>query len=312
MTDIAARDDKLVQEVLRLKTERDAVILAHYYAPPAVQDVADHVGDSFALAKLAISLPQKTVVMCGVSFMGESAKLLNPDKTILLPNPAADCPMAHMVRKEDVDRVRAEHDDVAVVCYVNSTADIKSWSDVCVTSSNAVKICRELPQRTIFFIPDANLGRHVAEQLPEKYVILNDGCCPRHHNIDVAEVLELKRSHPGAPVLAHPECSAAVLEHADFIGSTSQIIDYADASDASDFIVLTVVGVKRGLERRTEGSRKRFHFPKTTPRCPDMDTITLEAVAAALRGEVPPVSVDAKSADGARGTLDAMLDYAGR
>ncbi len=158
--------EALTKQIQQLKAQRDAVILAHYYVPPEVQDVADYVGDSFALAKLAVDLPQQTIVLCGVEFMGESAKLLNPEKRVLLPESGADCPMAHMVRKADIDRVRAEHDDLAVVCYVNSTAEAKTWSDVCVTSSNAVKICRALPQRNILFIPDMNLGRYVAEQLP--------------------------------------------------------------------------------------------------------------------------------------------------
>ncbi len=303
---------ELTLEIEQLKHEKDAVVLAHYYVPAEVQDVADYVGDSYALAKLAVELPQSTVVMCGVAFMGESAKLLNPGKTVLLPNPAADCPMAHMVRKEDVDRVRAENPGVAVVCYVNSTADIKSWSDVCVTSSNAVKICRELPQDTIFFIPDANLGRHVAEQLPEKRVILNDGCCPRHQAIAPEQVEAAKREHPGALVLAHPECAKETLAYADYIGSTKGIIEFAEQSDAREFIVLTVAGVAHELERRCAAAGKRVFFPSPVPCCPDMDTVTLERVAAALRGEVEPVGVDAATQDAARATLDAMLDYAGR
>ena len=175
---------ELVEAIRQLKTQRDAVILAHYYVAPEVQAVADYVGDSFYLAKLAKSLPQQTIVLCGVEFMGESAKLLNPNKTVLLPEPGADCPMAHMVKRETVDAARAEYgDDLAVVCYVNSTVEIKSWSDVCVTSSNAVKIVSELPQQHILFIPDQNLGRFVAEQVPQKHVILNKGYCPRHHII---------------------------------------------------------------------------------------------------------------------------------
>ena len=302
----------LAAEIEKLKQERNAVVLAHYYVPAKVQDVADYVGDSFALAKLAVELPQQVVVMCGVSFMGESAKLLNPEKTVLLPAPEADCPMAHMVRKEDVDRMRAEVEDLAVVCYVNSTADIKSWSDVCVTSSNAVKICRELPQQNIFFIPDANLGRHVAQELPEKHVYLNRGCCPRHEAISADEVRALKREHPAAVVLAHPECGEGALALADYVGSTKGIIEHAAASDASEFIVLTVVGVGHELERQCAGSGKRFYFPATTPRCPDMELVTLEAVAAALRGEVPETRVPAGCAERAKATLDAMLEYAGR
>ena len=169
---------ELIEAIQQLKTQRDAVILAHYYVAPEVQAVADYVGDSFYLAKLAKSLPQQTIVLCGVEFMGESAKLLNPTKTVLLPEPGADCPMAHMVKRETVDAARAEYgDDLAVVCYVNSTVEIKSWSDVCVTSSNAVKIVSELPQQHVLFIPDQNLGRFVAEQVPQKHVILNNGYC---------------------------------------------------------------------------------------------------------------------------------------
>ncbi len=300
----------LEREIVRLKRGRDAVILAHYYAPPAIQRIADHVGDSFALAKLATTLPQQTIVMCGVRFMGESAKLLNPAKTVLLPAPAADCPMAHMVDRATIERMRAEVDDLAVVCYVNSTAEIKSWSDVCVTSSNAVAICRALPQSNILFIPDANLGRFIAEQLPEKHVYLNRGCCPRHQAISVDEVRALKALYPNAPVLAHPECTEAVLAEADFAGSTKEIIEYAAANDAEDLIILTVVGVAYELEARCP--HKHFHFPATTPRCPDMELMTLEGVAAALRGELGEVTVDETHAEQAKATLDAMLSYAGR
>lgn len=306
----AERTAATAAEIRRLAAERDAVILAHYYAPPAVQDVADYVGDSFALAKLAARLPNRVLVMCGVSFMGESAKLVNPGKTVLLPAPEADCPMAHMVRREDVERARAAWPDLAVACYVNSTAEIKSWSDVCVTSSNAVAICRALPQRNILFIPDANLGRFVAEQLPEKNIILNPGCCPHHRDISVDEVRALKREHPAAPVLAHPECGAEVLAEATFAGSTAEIIAWAEESDAEELIILTIAGVVHELERRCPS--KRFLLPATTPRCPDMELISLEGVAAALRGERGEVEVEDAFAPAAKATLDAMLDYAGR
>ena len=193
--------------------------------------------------------------------MGESAKLLNPTKTVLLPEPGADCPMAHMVKRETVDAARAEYgDDLAVVCYVNSTVEIKSWSDVCVTSSNAVKIVSELPQQHILFIPDQNLGRFVAEQVPQKHVILNNGC-PRHHIITVEQIVDAQEAHPDALVLAHPECKADVLAEADYIGSTAGIIKYAEESDASEFIIVTVRGVLYELERRCQGTGKKFYFP---------------------------------------------------
>ena len=302
---------EICERIARLKQERDAVILAHYYVDPAVQAAADYVGDSFYLAKLAVSLPQQVIVLCGVEFMGESVKLLNPAKTVLLPEPLADCPMAHMVERATVEAARAEYgDDLAVACYVNSTVEIKSWSDVCVTSSNAVKIVSELPQRHVLFIPDRNLGRYVAEQVPGKHIILNKGYCPRHEDVSLDELLALKAEHPHAEVLAHPECTAAVLEQASYIGATSGIIARAEASEAEEFIVVTVRGVLHELERRCPG--KRFFFTKTPPMCRDMDMVTLEKVAACLETGSGEVTVDAAAAPQAKLTLDRMLEYAAR
>ncbi len=306
---------ELLEAIDRLKLERDAVVLAHYYVAPEVQAVADYVGDSFYLAKLAKSLPQQTIVLCGVEFMGESAKLLNPEKTVLLPEPGADCPMAHMVRREVVDAARAEYgDDLAVVCYVNSTVEIKSWSDVCVTSSNAVKIVRELPQEHVLFIPDQNLGRFVAEQVPEKHVLLNQGYCPRHHVITREQVEAAEEVHPEALVLAHPECKADVLAEADYVGSTAGIITFAEQSKATEFIIVTVAGVLFELERRCKGTGKRFYFPATRPTCVNMDMITLEKLVHCLEhgtGEVQ-IGVNEAAAEQAKLTLDRMLEYAAR
>lgn len=297
----------------RLKAERDAVVLAHYYVPAEVQSVADYVGDSFYLAKLAVSLPQQTIVLCGVEFMGESVKLLNPSKTVLLPEPVADCPMAHMVRRETVEAARERYgDDLAVACYVNSTVQIKSWSDVCVTSSNAVKIISELPQRNVLFIPDRNLGRFVAEQVPEKNIILNDGCCPRHEEVSADELRALKSEHPDALVLAHPECTAEVLALADYVGATSGIISYAEQSDAEEFIIVTVRGVLYELERRCSASGKRFYFTVTPPTCMDMELVTLDKLVACLREGTGEVSIDADAAPHAKRALDRMLEYAAR
>ena len=306
---------ELLEAIDRLKMERDAVVLAHYYVAPEVQAVADYVGDSFYLAKLAKSLPQSTIVLCGVEFMGESAKLLNPDKTVLLPEPGADCPMAHMVHRETVDAARAEYgNDLAVVCYVNSTVEIKSWSDVCVTSSNAVRIVRELPQGHILFIPDQNLGRFVAEQVPDKHVILNNGYCPRHHVITAEQIEAVELAHPDALVLAHPECKAEVLAEADYVGSTAGIIKFAEESDASEFIIVTVAGVLFELERRTKGTNKRFYFPATRPTCVNMDMISLKKLVTCLAtgsGEVE-IGVSAEAAEQAKLTLDRMLEYAAK
>ncbi len=303
--------EELSAEVARLKAEKDAVVLAHYYVPAETQALADYVGDSFYLARLARTLDCKTIVLAGVSFMAESAKMLNPQRTVLLPDVTADCPMAHMVRKADVDAVRAEYDDLAVVCYINSTAEIKTWSDVCVTSANAVKVVRELPQKNILFIPDMHLGHYVSLQVPEKNFILNRGYCPIHHRMIAAEVEALEMEHPDAVVLAHPECTEELLQEADFIGSTKQMIDYTATSDAQEFIVCTVVGVQREMELATQGTGKRFYFPATTPICVNMAKVTPEKVLACLRdntGEVPmPANVQAATTP-----LERMLELAAR
>lgn len=308
------RTAALVAELEDLKKRNDAVVLAHYYVAPEVQAAADYVGDSFYLAKLAVKLPQKKIVLAGVEFMGESVKLLNPSKTVLLPEPQADCPMAHMVQKMTVDAARAQYgEDLAVACYVNSTVEIKSWSDVCVTSSNAVKIVSELPQRHVLFIPDRNLGRYVAEQVPDKHIILNDGCCPRHEAISLEELRDLKAAHPAVKVLAHPECTEEVLAEADYIGATSGIIGYAEKSDASEFIIVTVQGVLYELEQRCAGQNKRFYVTTTPPTCADMDGVTLEKVVSCLKtgaGEVELPPVD--QAERAKLVLDRMLEYAAR
>lgn len=296
------------EEIKQWKEQRDAVILAHYYAEPEVQEIADYIGDSFYLSKLATGLPNRTLVFCGVFFMGESAKLLSPDKTVLMPDLTADCPMAHMVAKEEVEAARAAYEDLAVVCYVNSTVEVKSWSDVCVTSANAVKIVRNLPNQHILFIPDQNLGRYVAEQVPEKHIMTVNGFCPIHHHVKAEEVRALKEAHPAAQVLAHPECGAAVMELADYAGSTSGIIGYAGKSEAQEFIIVTEHGVRYMLEKENPG--KRFYFPETTPVCHDMKKNTLEGILHVLKTGEQEVNVPEEMAKAAAVTLERMLDLA--
>ena len=294
------------EEIAKLKAEKDAVILAHYYVVPEVQEIADYVGDSFYLSKLAQGLPNSTIVYCGVNFMGESGKLLSPNKSVLMPDMTADCPMAHMVRKEDVDRCRAQYPDLAVVCYINSTAEIKTWADVCVTSANAVKVVKALPNHDILFIPDQNLGRHVGAQVPEKNVMVLEGYCPIHHFIKPEELRQLKQEHPGAKVLVHPECPSEVRELADYLGSTSGIIKYATESQDQEFIIVTEVGVSCELEKQNPG--KKFYFPKTTPVCADMKKITLDKVIQVLKTGENDISVPAEVAATAGAPLERMLE----
>lgn len=303
--------DELAARVKQLKQERNAVVLAHYYTPAGTQALADYVGDSFYLARLAKTLECETIVLCGVSFMGESVKLLNPNRRVLMPAPEADCPMAHMVEKAVVDRVREQYDDLAVVAYVNTTAEVKGWSDVCVTSSNAIKVVRELPQHNIFFLPDANLGSFIAKQVPEKNVILNLGCCPIHDVISLDEVRALKREHPHAEVLAHPECRRDVLAEADYIGSTKQIIERVAQSDDTEFVVLTVAGVAAEIERLTPGQNKRVYFPATTPICPNMAKVKPERLLACLEDLSGEVALPERP-EAAAAPLERMLELAAR
>ena len=296
------------EEIKQLKLEKDAVLLAHYYVPAEVQEIADYVGDSFYLSKVASKLTNKVLVFCGVSFMGESGKLLNPDKAVLMPDASADCPMAHMVTKAEIDDVRARYEDLAVVCYINSTAEIKSWSDVCVTSANAVQIVKKLPNQNILFIPDKNLGRYVAEQVPEKNVMLVKGYCPVHEEMKVKEIQELKQLHQLAEVLAHPECNASVLSIADYIGSTTGILKQAAASNAKEFIIATEIGVRYELEK--QNPKKTFYFPKTEPVCMDMKKITLDGILHVLRTGENGAAVASNIAEPSKATLNRMLELA--
>ena len=253
------------EKILQLKKEKNAVILAHYYAPAEAQEVADYVGDSFYLAKIAKKSTADIIVFCGVSFMGESAKILNPDKKVLMPDLTADCPMAHMVKPGQIQKMREKYEDLAVVCYINSTAELKCQSDVCVTSSNAIKIVRALPNKNIFFIPDRNLGRYVASQVPEKNIIINSGYGPIHASITVEQLKKVKAEHPNAPILIHPECEPELLEISDYIGSTAELIDYVADSPLDEFMICTEDGVDYKLI--TDNPEKKFYYPNPHPCC---------------------------------------------
>ena len=295
-------------EIQKLKAEKNAVILAHYYAPDEAQEVADFVGDSFYLAKVAKKSTADIIVFCGVSFMGESAKILNPDKKVLMPDLTADCPMAHMASEDKIKMMRERYEDLAVVCYINSTSRLKELSDVCVTSSNAVKIVKSLPNKNIFFIPDRNLGAYVKEQVPEKNIILNDGYCPIHAAITTEQLKKAKEQNADALVLTHPECEPEILEMSDYIGSTAEIIDYAKKSDCSKFIICTEQGVEYKLKGDNPG--KEFVFVNSAPCCKDMKLNTLENILKVLKEETNEVIVDIENSKRALVPLDRMLECA--
>ncbi|MBE5902256.1 MAG: quinolinate synthase NadA [Lachnospiraceae bacterium] len=298
----------MFEKIQELKREKNAVILAHYYVDEDVQKCADYIGDSFYLAKVATKVDAERIIFAGVEFMGESAKMLNPTKRVFMPDATADCPMAHMADIEEIKKVKEEHPDLAVVCYINSTAEVKTYADVCVTSSNAVKIVKKLPNKTIYFIPDANLGDFIRKQVPEKEVITNRGFCPRHVAITLEDMQMAKEMHPDAKVAAHPECTADVLEEADYVGSTSGIIDYVVNTKGDEFIVATVDGVfPKILEQAPEKKLYRVIDPQV---CVNMKKVTLDKVLDVLENETNEIILDEEVARKAMIPLERMLELA--
>ena len=300
--------DNIIKRITELKKEKDVVILAHYYTDEQVQALADYVGDSYYLSKIAKEVPQKNILVCGVSFMGESAKILSPEKTVIMADKHADCPMAHMADMQKINEVREKYADVAVVCYVNSTAEIKAHSDVCVTSSNALKIVKALPNHNIYFIPDANLGRYIAGKIPEKNFILDNGFCHVHTGIKREDVEKAKELHPGALVLAHPECTLDVLELTDYVGSTSGIIDFATKSKENAFIICTESGVLYELKWRNP--KKEFYPAAGNQICPGMKRITVDSVLEQLETMSNVVELDEEMYRNAGTALERMLELA--
>lgn len=222
------------QEILKLKEQKDICILAHSYQRREITEIADFVGDSYALAKKAATVKNKTVIMCGVRFMAETVKILSPEKTVYLANKDAGCPMAEQMDREIIEQLKEMNPGYAVVAYINTTAELKTICDVCVTSSSAVKIVTAMPEKDILFIPDINLGTYIKNQLPDKNVKLVHGGCPTHAKMDVRDVQKAKTAHPDALFLVHPECIPEVVALADYVGSTSGIMEYAKNSDAKD------------------------------------------------------------------------------
>lgn len=270
----------LTDEILRLKKEKNAVILAHNYQVPEVQDVADVVGDSFSLSRQAADTDSDVIVFCGVHFMAESAKILSPDKRVLLPAKNAGCPMADMVTAPRLREMKAKYPDAAVVCYVNSSAEVKAESDICCTSSNALKVVRSVKNRQVIFVPDENLGSYVASKVKDKEVILWKGFCITHKRVKAEEVLKIRQLHPNAKILMHPECEPEVQKLADFLGSTSEIIKYAGEIPERDIIIGTEEGVLHTL--RKQNPDKNFYLLSTGLICTNMKKTRLEDVRDAL------------------------------
>lgn len=296
---------QLLDKIAQLKKERGAIILAHYYQPLEIQDAADLVGDSFALAKAAQESKARILVMCGVRFMAESAKILSPEKTVYLPAPEAGCPMADMITPDDVSALRAEHPNAAVICYVNSSAAVKAVSDVCCTSSSAEKIVASRPEEEIIFIPDKNLGAQMAKKFPQKKFIFFNGYCPIHDAVGKGDLENARKSLPDAEFLVHPECRDELVSCADFAGSTAGILDRARKSPAQRFIIGTEREICSILER--EMPEKTFIPVTEEIICPDMKKTRLEDIIACLEGKRPPVELSPEELEGASRSLEAMV-----
>jgi len=282
--------NSIEERIETLKQEKNAVILAHYYQCSEIQQIADYVGDSYYLSKMAKEASQEIIVFCGVRFMAESAKILSPHKKVLLPVADAGCPMADMADTNKIKELKKQYPDAAVVCYINTSVEVKALCDVCVTSSNALDIIRKLPQREIIFLPDRNLSAYIAGKCPEKEFVIYPGYCIVHNKILPEHITELKIKHPNAPVVAHPECRKEVLAFADFVGSTGKILSYAKSSDSSEMIIVTEEGIRHALEQQSPN--KTFYFPYPQMICVNMKKTTIENVLWALEDEANEIRIE--------------------
>lgn len=300
------KDMDLKSEIIRLKEERNALIVAHLYQDGEIQDIADMVGDSFELSRYCASTDKKVIVFCGVHFMAESAKILSPDKTVLLPAIDAGCPMADMANVDDLIKLKAKYPEAAVVCYVNTSAAIKAECDICCTSSIAEQVVRSLPNEQILFLPDRNLGDYVAKQVPEKEFILWAGFCPTHNALNTLHVEEARAAHPNALLAIHPESPPDVVELADFVGSTKQIIDFCTNSDNDEFIIGTEEGILHQLEKKNP--QKKFYMLKYRFICPNMKKTNLKALYESLRDMKHEITLDEDIIKRASLSLERMLN----
>jgi quinolinate synthase len=294
----------LRQEIRRLKEERNAILLVHNYQPPEIQDIADLTGDSLELSRAAAKMTGDVIVFCGVDFMAETAAILSPDKTVLLPAEDACCPMAQMISADELREAKERYPDAAVVCYVNTTAEVKAESDICCTSSNAVKVVNSLEQETVIFVPDRNLGRYV-QRFTSKTVLPWEGFCIVHDRITPGHIREAKQLHPEAVVLVHPECRPEVIDLADHVASTSGIIREVCTSGKQEFIIGTETGILHRLNRDCPGRQCYPLSPAAV--CRNMKKTDLAKGRDSLKTLRPRITVPRDIADRARGAIERML-----
>lgn len=296
----------LQDKIIRLKKEKGVCILAHSYQAHEILEVADHTGDSYKLSVLATQVKEKTVIMAGVHFMAETVKILSPEKKVLLANPWAGCPMAEQIEPELLSQLKKKYPDYTVVAYVNTTAALKTLSDVCVTSSSAVKIVRNIENDKILFIPDCNLGQYVQSQVPEKTFRFVQGGCPIHAAVALADVRTARKMHPGALLLVHPECVPAVVREADYVGSTTGIMEFARKSENREFIIGTEMSIAEHLSY--ELPEKKFYVLSKKLVCMNMKLTTLVDVMNALTGEGgEEIRMDEDTIRKARACIDEMI-----
>ena len=301
-----AVDPETVQYVQRLKEKHNAVIIAHNYQIPEIQDIADMLGDSLALATEAIELDADVIIFCGVNFMAETAKILSPEKKVIHPDPESRCPMAAMIDPQALREMKLKHPDAIVVSYVNTTADVKAESDICCTSGNAVKVIKSIPEKKIIFTPDKNLGMYVQRFVPDKEIIFWDGFCDTHQNRVTVELLDaLKKQHPDAEIMVHPECTPAVIDYADHVFSTHGMLEYARNSGITEFIM----GTEREMAYRlSQQVPDKTFYPVAEAVCPNMKKITLEKVIASLENLGPEIILSDELMKKAKIPLERMVN----
>jgi len=298
--------ESLIQKIQELKKEKNAVIITHIYQRLEVQDIADQVGDSLALSRFAAKTDADIIVFCGVHFMAETAKLLNPKKTVLLPDLQSGCPMADMISIDDLRAFKAEHPGAPVVCYVNSSAAVKAESDVCCTSTNAVQVVKSLDSKEVIFVPDKGLGVWVQEKIPDKKLHIYDGFCPTHYQITPKDVFVMREKYPDAIVVAHPECDPEVWRLADFVGSTSQIYKFVSNHEKQQFIILSEQGLVARMQRDMKHKTIVTTFP--LPLCPNMKYHKLESIIEALKNNKNKIEVDERIFHKAASTITRMFE----
>ncbi len=297
------------EEIIKLKKEKNAAILAHYYVRNEIQELADYVGDSYYLSKIGLKLDSEIIVFCGVNFMAECAKILSPHKKVLLPNTKAECHMVKLASKEDVLALKAKHQNAKIVSYVNSSTDIKAVSDACCTSSNAYNVIKNIDAQEIIFVPDKNLGSYIQKKLPEKNIILCNGFCCVHENIDAKSILNYKEKYNSKiTILAHPECNEEVRSLADFIGSTGQMIEYVGKCNSKEFLILTEEGIMYELKNRYPD--KIFHSLNII--CEPMKCTTIEDLYNSLLYEKNEIILEESLRKKANNALTSMLELASK